>query len=203
MPTEPLFRTCLLGVPGRYIPMAARVAIIALSLLALLAPRVSAQLRVGNLTNVLPQCETQCDAYDVMTTECNGVGVYEITYIYCECTPANIGIIEACFNCQSVNATQEAEMQELLDDIVNNCNDVASAPGSTVSVSPQAIVPSPSPSTKASNAAGNNAHLRRRSIDVILGLGVLVGALYVYNMGPALTRDFGKMYGVGAVGISH
>lgn len=53
--------------------------------------------------------------YRYYRQECNNVGVYEITYIYCECTPANFKTIEACLNCMSVNATEEATMQQLLD----------------------------------------------------------------------------------------
>ncbi|KAJ7877007.1 hypothetical protein B0H13DRAFT_2054417 [Mycena leptocephala] len=136
--------------------------------LGLLIPFVD--LGVGNLTHVLPQCETQCDAYDVMSTECNGVGVYDITYIYCECTPTNFKIIEDCFNCQSVNATEEATMQELLDDIVDTCNEKLTAPGSTVSISPQKIVPSPSPGAKVRTilwCAG-----------LVVTLGVVAGVLF-------------------------
>ncbi|KAJ7082996.1 hypothetical protein C8R44DRAFT_822709 [Mycena epipterygia] len=164
----------LLGVPGRYIPMAA---LMSFSLLSLLAPCASAQLHVGNLTHVLPQCQTQCDAYDVMTTECNNVGVFEITYIYCLCTPPNFKIIEDCFDCQSVNATQEAMMQELLDDIVNNCNDKLTAPGSTVSVSAQKIVPSPSSSANvkpANHARPSIVRPRSWRSGVVVTLGALL-----------------------------
>ncbi|KAJ7162997.1 hypothetical protein C8R46DRAFT_1102169 [Mycena filopes] len=136
----------LLSIPGRYIPMLPQLTLLVLYILALLTTHVSAQLRVGNLTNVLPQCEPQCDAYDIMTTGCANVGVYDITYIYCECTAPNFAIIEACFNCQAVNATQEALMQELLDDIVDTCNEKATAPDSTVSIASQKITPSPSAS---------------------------------------------------------
>ncbi|KAJ6584492.1 hypothetical protein B0H19DRAFT_1105258 [Mycena capillaripes] len=174
-------RLSLLGVPGRYFPMTLRAILLALSLLAFLAPHVSAQLRVGNLTHVLPQCQTQCDAYDVLNTDCNGVGVYDITYIYCECTPANFDIIEDCFNCQSVNATQEALMQELLDDIVNMCNEKATAPGSTVSISAQKIVPSPSFSAKTSNGAHfNTTPPRLRRAGIVVALGAVFGGLLVF-----------------------
>ncbi|KAJ7166410.1 hypothetical protein C8R43DRAFT_194338 [Mycena crocata] len=165
----------LFGVPGRYIPMAPRFVLLVFALLVFFAP-ASAQLRVGNLTHVLPQCQTVCDAYDVMNTGCAGVGVYDITYIYCECTPPNFKIIEDCFNCQSVNASQEALMQDLLNDIVDECNNKLVAPGSTVSVSPQKIVPSPSSSATSSN----NALVippRSRSAGVVVALGVVVGVL--------------------------
>ncbi|KAJ7081589.1 hypothetical protein B0H15DRAFT_854304 [Mycena belliarum] len=151
--------------------MLSRAALI-LSLLALFAPCASAQLRVGNLTNVLPQCQAACDAYAVMTTGCAGVGVYEITYIYCECTPDNFRIIEDCFNCQSVNATQEALMQALLDDIVNNCNSKELAPGSTVSISPQKIVPSPT-STNFARRKDSRSTMSNAGI-----VGAILGALF-------------------------
>ncbi|KAJ7037702.1 hypothetical protein C8F04DRAFT_1091284 [Mycena alexandri] len=166
----------LLGVPGRYIPMVPRFGLLAFSILAFFAAHVSAQLRVGNLTHVLPQCETQCDAYDVMTTECNDVGVYDITYIYCECTPTNFEIIEDCFNCQAVNATQEALMQDLLDDIVNTCNEKVTAPGSTVSISSQKIMPSPSASAQNSNDV--LARPRLRTLGILATLGATVGVLF-------------------------
>ncbi|KAJ7904819.1 hypothetical protein B0H13DRAFT_2024733 [Mycena leptocephala] len=172
-------RLCFLGVPGRYIPMALRAIMLAFCFLAFHAPHISAQLRVGNLTHVLPQCETQCDAYDVMSTECNGVGVYDITYIYCECTPTNFKIIEDCFNCQSVNATEEATMQELLDDIVDTCNEKLTAPGSTVSISPQKIVPSPSPGAKSSNDVRIYiAPPRLWCAGLVVTLGVVAGVLF-------------------------
>ncbi|KAJ7258718.1 hypothetical protein B0H12DRAFT_1070106 [Mycena haematopus] len=117
---------------------------------------------VGNLTNVLPQCEAACDAYDVMSSDCNAVGIFDITYIYCECTPRNFGIIEECFDCQSVNATQEALMQGLLDDIVNTCNEKITAPDSTVSISAQKIVPRPS-------STPNNAGPRWGGLRALLG----------------------------------
>ncbi|KAJ7681496.1 hypothetical protein B0H17DRAFT_1076155 [Mycena rosella] len=69
--------------------MVPRAALVVLSLFALFAPCASAQLRepsahllesalipddvkpgIGNLTHVLPQCQTLCDAYDVMNTVC-------------------------------------------------------------------------------------------------------------------------------------
>ncbi|KAJ6477110.1 hypothetical protein C8R47DRAFT_1075432 [Mycena vitilis] len=160
-------------------PVVARTILVVFCLLALLAPSASAQLRVGNLTHILPQCQTACDAYDVMTTGCNGVGIYDITYIYCECTPTNLDIIEDCFNCQSVNATQEATMQQLLDDIVNMCNEKVTAQGSTVSISAQQIEPSPSTS------ATNDAHIkimRPRLWDTrIAVLGAILGALLVFS----------------------
>ncbi|KAF7308912.1 hypothetical protein MKEN_01091700 [Mycena kentingensis (nom. inval.)] len=116
----------------------------------LLTTTVAAQLRVGNITNVLPQCETACEAYGVMNTQCNAVGVYQITYIYCECTPTNLKIVLDCFNCQSVNATQEQLMQSLLDDIVDTCNDKSFAPDSTLSVSSLDITPSSTSTSAAS-----------------------------------------------------
>ncbi|KAJ7637924.1 hypothetical protein DFH06DRAFT_1218164 [Mycena polygramma] len=171
-------RPYLVGVPGRYIPVVARTILLVFCLLAFLTPSASAQLRVGNLTHVLPQCQTACDAYDVMTTGCNGVGIYDITYIYCECTPTNFDIIEDCFNCQSVNATQEATMQQLLDDIVNMCNEKVTAPDSTVSISPQKIVPSPS--SGATNDARADA-VRPRFWDTSTVVsGAILGGLLVF-----------------------
>ncbi|KAJ7863493.1 hypothetical protein B0H14DRAFT_470029 [Mycena olivaceomarginata] len=175
-------RLRLLGVPGRYIPMAARVVLLVCLWLAFLTPHVSAQLRVGNLTHVLPQCDTQCDAYNVMSTGCNGVGVFDITYIYCECTPTNFRIIEDCFNCQSVNATQEALMQELLDDIVDTCNEKVTAPDSTVSIAPQKIDPSPSSSANNSNDARIDiARPRLWSAAAVVALGSLLMS-YLVNL---------------------
>ncbi|KAF7365574.1 hypothetical protein MVEN_00430800 [Mycena venus] len=177
--TPGFLRLCLLGVPGRYIPMTSRAILLAFFWLAFLTSNVSAQLRVGNLTKVLPQCETVCDAYDVMNTECNGVGVYDITFIYCECTPTNFKIIEDCFNCQAVNASQVELMQDLLDDIVNTCNEKATAPDSTVSIPPQKIVPSPSSGTKNSNDARINVEPPRLRIAAfVVALGVIVGVLF-------------------------
>ncbi|KAJ7630288.1 hypothetical protein FB45DRAFT_915085 [Roridomyces roridus] len=147
-------RTCsALRMPAHCIPMAFLV--LSLVLLSLFTTNVSAQLRVGNLSQaqVLPQCQTQCDAYNVMNTQCNTVGVFDITYIYCECTPTNFDIIESCFNCQAVNATQEAVMQQLLDDIVDECNNKIIAPDSTVTISSQKIMPSPTGSSTQSNPA--------------------------------------------------
>ncbi|KAJ6550661.1 hypothetical protein DFH09DRAFT_1168636 [Mycena vulgaris] len=167
----------LLGAPGRCIPMASRLALLVLFLVALLAPCAAAQFRAGNLTHVLPECQTECDAYDVMTTGCASVGVYEITYIYCECTPTNFKIIEDCFNCQSVNATQEATMQGLLNDIVNNCNNKLTAPDSTISISPQKIVPSASSSAQSSSARRKSVHPGMPSSGVIAAItGVLLAS---------------------------
>ncbi|KAJ7644496.1 hypothetical protein FB45DRAFT_898071 [Roridomyces roridus] len=114
---------------------------------------------VGNLSQsqVLPQCQTQCDAYNVMNTQCNAVGVFDITYIYCECTPTNFDIIESCFNCQAVNATQEAVMQQLLDDIVDECNNKIIAPDSTVTISSQKIMPSSSSTASSTPSQSNDA----------------------------------------------
>jgi len=159
--------------------MTTRAVLLAFCWLVFLVPYVSAQLRVGNLTNVLPQCETLCDAYDVMTTECNGVGIFDITYIYCECTPTNFRIIEDCFNCQSVNATEEETMQGLLDDIVNTCNEKATAPESTASISPQKIMPSPSSSANNSRDTRINiARPRLRNAAIVVILGLIIGVLF-------------------------
>ncbi|KAF7312281.1 hypothetical protein MIND_00241100 [Mycena indigotica] len=137
----------------------------------LLAP-TAAQLRVGNLTHVLPQCNNVCNAYNVMNTQCNAVGVYEITFIYCECTPTNLQIVLDCFNCQSVNTTQQQLMQELLDDIVHTCNDRTGAPDSTVTVSSLAIVPSSS-SLPTPNA-GTRGHEPTQLSGAVLALGLLL-----------------------------
>ncbi|KAJ7465116.1 hypothetical protein FB451DRAFT_1262665 [Mycena latifolia] len=148
------------------------------TLLALFTPCAPAQLRVGNLTHVLPECQTVCDAYDVMNTGCAGVGIYDITYIYCECTPENFKIIEDCFDCQSVNATQEATMQALLDDIVNNCNNKLIAPDSTVSISPQKIVPS---ETSTSTGQPSNNARRKTSCPSVPSsgfIGAILGLLF-------------------------
>ncbi|KAF7357434.1 hypothetical protein MSAN_01339400 [Mycena sanguinolenta] len=171
-------RLCLSGVSGRQIPisMAPRAIMFGFFWLAFLASYASAQLRVGNLTNVLPQCEDACDAYDVMTTGCNDVGVFDITYIYCECTPTNFEIIENCFDCQSVNATQEQLMQALLDDIVNTCNEKVTAPGSTVSISAQQIVPQPSSSPNNSNDARSRT-IPLRCSSIVVALLAFVSAL--------------------------
>ncbi|KAJ6578719.1 hypothetical protein DFH09DRAFT_1148174 [Mycena vulgaris] len=123
--------------------MASRLALLILFLVALLVPCAAAQFRAGNLTHVLPECQTD-------------VGVYEITYIYC--TPTNFKIVEDCFNCQSANATQEVTMQGLLNDIVNNCNNKLTTPDSTISISPQKIVPSASSSAQASSARRKSVH---------------------------------------------
>ncbi|KAJ7505766.1 hypothetical protein B0H11DRAFT_1976103 [Mycena galericulata] len=176
MHTQPLRTVTFLlsGMLSRNIQVATRFAFLAFFLLALVTPLVSAQLRVGNLTHVLPQCVTQCDAYDVMNTECNNVGVYEITYIYCECTPPNFQIIEDCFNCQSVNATQEAEMQELLDDIVNNCNNKLTSPDSTLSISSQQIVPSAGASSEAKTSNSARSKIVRPRLQ---STGVIISVL--------------------------
>ncbi|KAJ7050661.1 hypothetical protein C8F01DRAFT_1092176 [Mycena amicta] len=70
--------------------------------------------------------------------------------------------IETCFNCQSVNATQEDEFQGFLDDIVDNCNDRFGSPDSTISISAQKIQPTgafssegPSSTTGTTGTTGN------------------------------------------------
>nr|GAT57231.1 predicted protein [Mycena chlorophos] len=127
-------------------------------LLAGLLTRVVAQLRIDNLTQILPQCNETCTAFNVITTQCNAVGVYDVTYIYCECSSANLQIILNCFDCQSVNATEENVYQALLDDVVDTCNDRVDAPDSTLSVSALSIVPSPSSSASSTSNASARAH---------------------------------------------
>nr|GAT57246.1 predicted protein [Mycena chlorophos] len=119
---------------------------------------IVAQIRVDNLTHILPQCENVCTEFNVITTECNAVGIYDITYIYCECSPTNLQIILNCFDCQSVNETQEAIYQQLLDDVVDTCNDRVDAPDSTLTVSALSIVPSPSSSVSSTPNAGAKGH---------------------------------------------
>ncbi|CAK5280144.1 unnamed protein product [Mycena citricolor] len=138
-----------------------------------------AQLRLGNLTGVLPQCTTQCTDYDVMTTECNNVGIYQITYIYCECSANSLQIVQDCFNCQAVNATQQKTMQGLLDDLVNTCNDKTAAPASTLTVSPLQI--SPSASASAGAQTGHAASLKQVHIAGFAAVSaVLAGVGFLY-----------------------
>ncbi|KAJ7205955.1 hypothetical protein GGX14DRAFT_457750 [Mycena pura] len=170
-------RCSILGRRGRCGPF---LAFFLFYLASLVAP-VAAQLRIGNLTHVLPQCQTVCDAYDVMTTECNGVGVFEITFIYCECTPQNLQIVERCFDCQSVNASQQALMQNLLDDIVNTCNDKNGAPDSTLSVSPQFIVPSSSASSASGSLHKSISDLSLRCAGGVVGVAIATaGAVFFW-----------------------
>ncbi|KAJ7058488.1 hypothetical protein C8F01DRAFT_1255641 [Mycena amicta] len=143
-----------------------------LLLTTLLTP-IAAQLRVGNLTHVLPQCQDVCETYDVMNTQCNAVGVFEITFIYCECTPRNLQIVLDCFDCQSVNATQQALMQDLLDDVVNTCNDRNGAPDSTLSVSSMQIVPSSSASSTPNSVA--RGHVPIPALRLLGGAAVISG----------------------------
>ncbi|KAK7023044.1 hypothetical protein R3P38DRAFT_2957213 [Favolaschia claudopus] len=162
---------------ARRISTAACSILLAFLWLAVLAPtQVSAQVRVGNITKALPQCVDVCDAYNVMNTQCNAVGIFDITYIYCECTPNNFRIIEDCFNCQAVNETQVELMQTLLDDIVDTCNEKVTAPDSTVQISPQKIVPSPS-SNASSDLPAAVALSRLWYTVLVVALGVFVGAL--------------------------
>ncbi|KAJ6543645.1 hypothetical protein B0H10DRAFT_2193298, partial [Mycena sp. CBHHK59/15] len=120
---------------------------------------------VGNITNILPQCQDLCVAYNVMNTNCENFNVFKQDYIACECTTPNFKIIEDCFNCQSVNATEEDTFQDVLDAIVDNCNDRFGSPGSTISIAPQKIVPTvafgagPASGTSSGNPSSNMGHL--------------------------------------------
>ncbi|KAJ7863589.1 hypothetical protein B0H13DRAFT_1899593 [Mycena leptocephala] len=111
-------------------------------------------LGVGNLTAILPQCQGLCDAYNVMVTNCQKNNIFAQGFKQCECTDPNFKVIEDCFDCQAVNATQEDVMQDLLDEIVDNCNDRFGSPDLTISIAPQKIVPTAAFSRAVPEASG-------------------------------------------------
>ncbi|KAJ7050665.1 hypothetical protein C8F01DRAFT_676375 [Mycena amicta] len=154
--------------------------LLALPLLGALV-HVNAETKVLPQSIILPQCQDPCTKYNDMTTYCTPDGGFLATVQFCECNPTNLTVIETCFNCQSVNATQENEFQQLLDVVVDTCNQQFGSPGNTISLSSLKIQPTAafpgSTSGKGNGASGTIASVGGLSLTVGLLLGV-VGSLF-------------------------
>lgn len=83
-----------------------------------------------------------------------------------------MGDLSICLSLRAMN-------QIIFTDIVNNCNDKLTSPDSTISISSQQIMPSPSSTAGASNSARPGmARPGLRGAGVLLGLGVVVGSFF-------------------------
>ncbi|KAJ6622248.1 hypothetical protein B0H10DRAFT_2214605 [Mycena sp. CBHHK59/15] len=140
-------------------------------------------LRLFDVGDVLPQCLDVCTTYNDVVNGFQDTDDVPTT-LACGCSPANITVVENCYDCSSFNnQTQQDRLQRFLDNIVDICNDHNLDTKATASITSQKIVPGSAGSTASpsgsTGSGGKNTASRGVGFSVPVVLMAMLASVLV------------------------